>query len=158
MRIMRWLGIAVVVAVALLPLVAFVARFLDGPVGPLLGGPLKAGELQESMISDWSFAADEELIEMELLSQKRSRTTWILVHGRDGFIPCSLTFPPGKSWHHSAVRDGRALLRIRGQRYPVVLERVEDAKLVKDLGYVLRDKYGHGPLGSGGVWYFQFTW
>jgi len=158
MRIMRWIGIAVVGVIALLMLVAFAARYLDGPVGPLPGGPLEAGELQESLISNWSFAADEELIEMQLVSQKRSRTTWILVRGGEAFIPCSLSFPPGKRWHQSALKDGRALLRIRGRRYPVVLERVEDAKLAQALGYVLRAKYGREPLASGGIWYFRFTW
>ena len=158
MRILRVMGLLLLAAVGLLVLVALGARFNDGPVGLFPGGPLQAGLLEEDPVTDWSFATDEETIELQLLSQERSRTTWILVHARDGFIPCSLTFPPGKSWHHSALRDGRALLRIRGQRYPVVLERVEEAKLVKDLGYVLRGKYGHEPLGSGGVWYFRFTW
>jgi hypothetical protein len=158
MRIMRWIAIALVVGVALLALVAFVARYLDGPIGPLPGGPLEAGELHELPISDWSFAADEELIEMQLLSQGRSRTTWFLVREREGFIPCSLSFPPGKSWHQSALRDGRALLRIRGKRYPVVLKRVKDVRLAQELGYVLRAKYGNEPLGSGGIWYFRFTW
>jgi hypothetical protein len=158
MRIMRWVGIAVVGVVALLMLLAFAARFHDGPVGALPGGPLEAGELQESPISDWSFAADQELIEMQLVSQERSRTTWILVRGGAAFIPCSLSFPPGKRWHQNALQDGRALLRIQGLRYPVLLERVEDAKLAQTLGYVLQTKYGRRPSGSGGVWYFRVTW
>jgi hypothetical protein len=158
MRVTRWIVVALVGGVALLTLAAFVARFHDGPLGALPGGPLRAGLLQDSPILDWSFAADEERIEMQLLSQNLSRTTWLLVRDGAAFIPCSLSFPPGKSWHRIAVRDGRALLRIRGRRYTVVLERVEDADLAQKLGYVLRAKYGHEPLGSGGIWYFRVTW
>jgi hypothetical protein len=145
------------VAVGLLVLVALGARFRDGPGGPFPGGPLQAGLLAESPVSDWSFAADEETIELQLLSQVRSRTTWILVRDGAAFIPCNLGFPPAKSWHERAVEDGRAVLRMQGRRYPVTLERIEDAKLAATLGDVLRAKYSGGPPGGDGVWYFRVT-
>jgi hypothetical protein len=157
MRILRIIGLLLVTAVGLLVLVALGARFNDGPVGPFPGGPLQAGLLEEDPVSDWSFATDEETIELQLLSQERSRTIWILVRDGAAFIPCSLRFPPAKSWHQRAVEDGRAALRVQGRRYPVTLARVEDAGLVAELGDVLRRKYGTGPPGEGGAWYFRVT-
>jgi hypothetical protein len=155
MRVLRIIGFLLLAVVGLLVLVALGARFHDGPVGPFPGGPLRAGLLEESRVSDWSFATDEETIELQLLSQERSRTTWILVRDGAAFIPCSLGFPPAKSWHERAVEDGRAVLRIQGRRYPVTLERVDDEELAAALGDVLRGKYGAGPPGAGDAWYFR---
>jgi hypothetical protein len=157
MRILRIIGLLLVAAVGLLVLVALGARFSDGPVGLFPGGPLQAGLLEEDPVTDWSFATDEETIELQLLSQERSRTTWILVRDGAAFIPCSLSFPPAKSWHQRAVEDGRAVIRMQGRRYPVSLDRVEDAELAAALGDVVRGKYGTGPPGEGGAWYFRVT-
>ena len=157
MRILRIIGLLLLAAVGLLVIVALGARFNDGPVGLFPGGPLEAGLLQQEPVSDWSFAIDEETIELQLLSQERSRTVWILVRDGAAFIPCSLSFPPAKSWHERAVEDGHALLRMQGRRYPVTLERIEDAELAVALGEVLRGKYGAGPPGEGGAWYFRVT-
>src|SRR3972149_406859 len=55
------------------------------------------------------------------------RPTWILVHEGQAYVPCSLGFPPGKSWYKQAVVDGRATLRIEGKRYPVTLSKLDDA-------------------------------
>jgi hypothetical protein len=157
MRVIRIIALLLLAAVALLVFVALGARFNDGPIGLFPGGPLEAGPLEEDPVTDWSFATDEETIELQLLSQDRSRTTWILVRGGAAFIPCSLSFPPAKSWHQRAVENGRAVLRMRGRRYPVALERVEDEELAAALGEVVRGKYGTGPPGEGAAWYFRVT-
>ena len=157
MRVLRIAGLLLVAAVVLLVLVALGARFHDGPVGPFPGGPLEAGLLEENPISDWSFATDEETIELQLLSQARSRKTWILVRDGAAFIPCNLGFPPAKSWHERAVEDGRAVLRMQGRRYPVTLERIEDAELAAALEDVLRVKYSGGPPAVSGFWHFRIT-
>jgi hypothetical protein len=157
MRVLRIIGLLLVAIVVLLALVALGARFHDGPVGLFPGGPLEAGLLEEDPISDWSFAADEETIEFQLLAQERSRTVWILVHEGAAFIPCNLGFPPAKSWHERAVEDGRAVLRMRGRRYPVILERIEDAELAAALEDVMRAKYSGGPPAGSGYWHFRIT-
>lgn len=157
MRILGIIGFLLVAIVGLLVLVALGARFHDGPVGPFPGGPLQAGPLEQDPVTDWSSATDEETVELQLLSQERSRTTWILVRDGAAFIPCSLSFPPAKSWHQRAVEDGRAVLRMQGRRYPVTLERVEDEELAAALGDLVREKYGAGPPGKGGTWYFRVT-
>ena len=157
MRVLRIIGLLLVAVVVLMVLVALGARFHDGPVGPFPGGPLQVGLLEEEPVSDWSFAADEETIEFQLLSQARSRTAWILVLDGAAFIPCNLGFPPGKSWHERAVEDGRAVLRMQGRRYPVTLERIEDAELAAALEDVLRAKYSGGPPAGSGFWNFRIA-
>jgi hypothetical protein len=76
----------------------------------------------------------------------------------EDYIPCSLGFPPGKTWHEDAVKDGRAILRIDGRRYPVELAKLE-ASAVQQLEGVLRAeierKYGRPPPTDAGVWIFR---
>jgi hypothetical protein len=157
-RILRIIGWSLVGIVGLLVLLAFGARFHDGPVGLFPGGPLEAGTLEASPVADWGFAQGENTIELQLLSQQRSRTTWILVQDGAAFIPCAIGFPPGKTWHEYAVQDGRALLRIAGRRYPVTLERVEDPTLSAALTERAKEKYGsRTPRSDAGVWFFRVS-
>jgi hypothetical protein len=156
--LLRWLIRIVVALAALVALLFLGARFHDGPLGPVPGGPLEAGEAVSEPVRDWSFAKDVGEIELQLASQQVSRTTWILVHEGVAYVPCSLGFPPGKSWHEEAARNGRALLRIDGRRYPVTLAKLEDAA-VQQLEPVIRAevnrKYGQPPPTEAGVWLFR---
>jgi hypothetical protein len=150
--VFRWfvrLVIALVVGVAALVLVA---RFLDGPIGPIPGGPLHGGTLVVEPVTDWSFAADVEEIELQLDAQSVSRTTWILVHEGRAYIPAAVEFPPGKTWHRAALEDGRATLRIQGRRYPVTLTKVEDEALADAVRGVAEAKYPSRPGGQ--IWLF----
>src|SRR4029434_4165943 len=113
MGLLRLCG-KVLVALVVLGAVGFFApRFVhDGPIGPIPGGPLRSGTLADAPVGDWSFAREVKEIEMQLESQGRSRTTWILVRDGAAWVPCSLGFPPGKTWYEDAQRDGRAILRL----------------------------------------------
>jgi len=157
MRRLSTIAIVFGAVIVLAGLVSLAARQHDGPLGLLPGGPLVAGPMVTQPVRDWSFAAREETVELQLRSQSISRTTWILVHEGAAFVPCSLGFPPGKSWYRFARRDGRAVLRIAGHRYPVDLERVESAVESAALGRVVAAKYGSGPPGDASVWYFRVT-
>ena len=145
MTAVRWLLRIAAVLVALIALAFFGARFHDGPLGLIPGGPLAAGELVAEPVADWSFAKDTGEIELQLASQSRSRTVWFFVLDGKGYVPCSLGFPPGKSWHHQAVVDGRATLRIDGKRYLVTLTKLDDA-VAQQMGEAaraeLQRKYG----------------
>ena len=158
MTALRWLLRLIVGLLALVALLFVGARFHDGPLGPIPGGPLAAGAEVSVPVADWSFAEDIAEIELQLLSETRSRTTWILVHEGQAYVPCSLGFPPGKSWHKQALVDGRATLRIEGRRYPVALTRLDDAA-VQQLESVVRAevarKYGQAPPTEAGVWLFR---
>jgi len=155
MVVVAWLLRILAVAVAALALLFVGARFHDGPLGPIPGGPLVAGELVREPIEDWSFAKDVQEIELQLDSERRSRTVWLLVLENQAFVPCSLGFPPGKSWYRQAALDGRATLRIEGRRHPVTLTRVEDPALGEALRTEAGRKYGRLPPGESEVWVFQ---
>lgn len=133
------------------------ARYHDGPIALIPGGPLVAGELVTAPVADWSFAKDVNEIEMQLAYENSSRTTWILVKGGAAYIPCSLDFPPGKRWYKAADQNGAATVRIQGKLYPVTLVRVKDEAQIKEIGAVALDKYlkGRPPSGPGGVWFFK---
>ena len=154
LRFVRWLLGFVGVVVILVGLLFIAARFHDGPLGLIPGGALQAGAVVSAPVSDWKFA-DVDTIEMQLESQSSSRTTWILVSDGRAFIPASLSFPPGKTWPQHADVDGRATLRIAGQRYPVTLTRVQDEAVRDQLKAVVGKKYRGGPPGEGGVWFFE---
>ena len=155
-RIVKGLVILVVVLVVLIGALFAGARFHDGPLGVIPGGALEAGELVASP-PDWRFAKDVQEVELQLAYEKTSRTTWILVRD-DGtaYIPCNLSFPPGKRWHHAADQNGEAIVRVDGKRYPVTLKRVQDEAQATEVGKVAVAKYPEAPRSAaGGVWFFK---
>ena len=160
MRALRIVGIAAGIAFVGVAVLFFLARFGDGPLGPIPGGPLTSGAWVREPVDDWSFAADLETVELQLTGDDTSRTVWILVReGGDAWIPASLVFPPGKRWHRRAdAGDGHAVLRTGGHRYPVRLVRSEDPEVGADLRELVETKYGAAPPGSEGeasVWFFS---
>ena len=161
MRILRWLGIVVAVLVLAVAGLFLGARFADGPIAVVPGGALRSGDWVETPVSDWGFARDENTIELQLESQDTSRTVWILVHEGRAFIPASLSFPPGKTWHRKALSDGSSILRIGGRRYRVTLEKSEEQAVFPALVSEVGRKYGAGPPGSDAenpqVWFFEVT-
>ncbi|MDP6972739.1 MAG: hypothetical protein QF921_14740 [Pseudomonadales bacterium] len=159
MRVLKWIGITVLVAVLAIGAVLLAAPYSDGPVAMIPGGALQSGELITDPVGDWSFAHQVETIEMQLVADgDRSRTTWILVSGQLAYIPVTTGFPPGKSWHHLAAREGAALVRIAGKRYPVRLTRIEDSAAVAHLDTVNASKYPPAPGSDLGSWYFRLDW
>jgi hypothetical protein len=168
MRILRWLGkfvlrvLVVVVVIAALVLVA--ARFHDGPLGIVAGGPFKSGELVASPPEpDWAFVHDVQTVEFQLLSPERSRTTWILEVDGKIYIPSGyMNTTVGRFWKHwpiEAERDGRAILRVDGKLYPRQLVRIQSGDIVERLTQELARKY-HAPatpatVQSGNLWLFE---
>ena len=153
MRALKWIGGILLGLVAIVGLLFLGARFSDGPIAIIPGGPLVSGELIEHPVGDWSFARSVETIELQLSGENTSRTTWILVHEGRAFIPCSLGFPPGKRWHFRADQDGRAVVRIEDKRYPVMLRRLAESTLEPQLKSIVESKYGGAP-GDSGTWFF----
>ncbi len=184
MRILRWLGIALVALVAVLVAaligIGVVARFSDGPIGPFPGGPLRTGTLVSAPEVDWSFADGRE-IELQLVEPPGSRTTGIMVHEAQLYVPCDLGFMWGrfsgrtrwvlhliyvfKRWHEDALLDGRVVLRIAGKRYERLAVRVSDPELLATLRsqleemaaeWVSPDPLGDAPTdGPRDIWFFR---
>ncbi len=103
---------------------------------------------------DWSFASGQE-IELQLVEPLGSRTTGVMVHKGQLYVPCDLGFmwrrfsgPTRwmlhliwvfKRWHEDALRDGRVVLRIDGKRYERQAVRVTDPDLLAALRLQLEE-------------------
>lgn len=159
MKLLRGLLVTIVALAVGLGLVVVAARYLDGPLWMIAGGPLDTGEWVESQGLDWSFAADLPTLELQLLNPPRSRTVWMIHHAGALYIACGFmenTF--WKQWPHEAFIDGRAVVRIDGRRYPVELVRSTDDRIRKAVLEQAARKYGV-PLDEGedgeSVWVFR---
>jgi hypothetical protein len=165
MRFFRWLAILVAVVVVAIGAVLVAARFHDGPLGIIAGGPFVKGEPVTGPEPDWTFAHDINTVEFQLLSPARSRTTWILEHDGKIYIPCGyMQSTIGRLWKHwpiEAERDGRAILRIGGKLYPRQLVRVQDAAVIAPLTQEISRKYGAPAtpetVTSGSLWLFELA-
>ena len=163
MRIVRGLGIILGLFVLMIVVVLVAARFADGPIVIIAGGPLESGELVTGSEPDWSFVRGVQEIELQLLSPPRSRTTWVLEHDGRIFVPCGyLDSTLGriwKKWPIEAQEDGRALVRIEGKRYERQLARVTDPATFEAVTARIRPKYGVDAKGNSvtddALWIFE---
>lgn len=156
------LAIATVVAAVLIG-----ARFADGPLEMIAGGPFTSGELQSKPPADWSFMRDVETIEFQSLEPPRSRTVWVLAHEGRMFIPCGYMNSTWgriwKQWPVEAERDGRIITRIDGKLYNQNLVRIQDGPILEPLLAEMSRKYAGGQLipvevvTSGAFWFFEVT-
>ena len=147
--------------------VVVAARFSDGPIAIVAGGPFTSGELVTGPEPDWSFVRDVREVEFQLLDPPRSRTTWILAHDGKAYIPCGfMTSWWGrlwKQWPHEAERDPRIVLRIGDALYERELVRVHEGPVVPALLAELGRKYAGGrqiPLeavSSGELWLYELA-
>ncbi len=143
------------------------ARFADGPVAIIAGGPFTSGELVTGPEPDWSFVHDIREVEFQLVDPPRSRTTWILEREGRIYIPCGyMTTTWGriwKQWPIEALEDGRTILRIGDKLYERELVRIEEGPLVAPLTAELRRKYLRGAdirpeaVTSGYLWLFELA-
>jgi hypothetical protein len=153
--------------VVLIVVVMIGARFADGPVAIIAGGPFTSGELVTGPEPDWSFIRNVQEVEFQLEEPPRSRTTWILDHGGKIYIPSGyMTTPWGKiwkKWPFEALEDGRAVLRVGDKLYERKLVRVEQGPELAPLLAQLSQKYmGGGDVGpeavsSGYLWIFELA-
>ncbi len=153
--------------VLLLVLAVIGARFADGPIAIIAGGPFTSGKLVTGPEPDWSFARDIQEVEFQLVDPPRSRTTWILEHEGRIYIPCGyMTTSWGKIWKQwpiEALKDGRAILRIGDKLYERELVRIEEGPLTASLTAELGRKYpvageiGPEAVTSGYLWLFELA-
>lgn len=141
------------------------ARFSDGPLAMIAGGPFTSGEPYSGPEPDWQFVRDVETVEFQLLQPARSRTTWIVEHDGRVFIPCGYMDTAWgrlwKQWPIEAEQDGRALLRVADTLYPRALRRVQDGPLVAPVVAELNRKYPiqatPEAVAAGSLWLFELT-
>ena len=165
--VLRILGVAFAVLLISIAGLAVGARFHDGPIAIVAGGPFESGELATGPEPDWSFVHEVREVEFQLLDPPRSRTTWILDHEGKAYIPCGyMTTWWGrlwKRWPHEAAKDPRILLRIDGKLYPRRLVRIEEGPVVEPLLAELSRKYAGGSeipmdaVTSGYLWLYELA-
>ena len=141
------------------------ARFADGPLEIIAGGPFTSGELQLETPDDWSFVSDVQTIEFQSLEPPRSRTVWVLTHEGRLFIPCGYMDTTWgriwKQWPIEADRDGRIITRIDGKLYNQNLVRLREGPMLAPLLAQLSRKYMGGQpipveaVTSGSLWLFE---
>ncbi len=155
-------------SLVLLIVVALIgARFADGPIAIIAGGPFTSGKLVTGPEPDWSFVRGIQEVEFQLVDPPRSRTTWILEHEGKIYIPCGyMTTAWGKIWKQwpiEALEDGRAILRVGDKLYERDLVRIEDGPLLAPLTAELSRKYAGGAsigpeaVTSGYLWLFELA-
>lgn len=160
---LRFLAAVALLAAVIIGALVVLARFADGPVAIVPGGPFQSGELHTGPEPDWAFLADRETVEFQLVNPARSRTAWILEHDGRLFIPCGYMQSTWgrlwKQWPKEAEQDGRALLRVDGTLYPRELIRVRDGPSVEPVVKRLNRKYGMDAtveaVRSGALWLFE---
>jgi len=167
---MRWLLRLVLALVLLIAAIGIGARFADGPLAIVAGGPFRSGERVTGPEPDWSFVHDVSEVQIQLESPARSRTTWVVEVGGKAYIPCgymdSWWGRLWKQWPHQAERDGRALLRVDGRVYERTLVRVKSGPEIEPIVAELARKYfgADAPAGdavervrSGSLWLFELA-
>ncbi|HTO07132.1 MAG TPA: hypothetical protein VMR86_08750 [Myxococcota bacterium] len=175
----------VVLAVVVFAPGLFIAHKLsDGPMGPISGGPLRAGPLVTDPNVDWAAALAAQRpgqgIELELVATGESRTVGAFAHDNALYVPCDLGFlwrrTPNagmrfmggliysvKHWNHDAEKDGRVVLRIDGKRYERQAVRVTDPELLAALRQHTEEgverffgaRLAPGPADPDAIWFFR---
>ena len=87
MKVLKSLGAVAGALVLVVIAVLLGARFADGPLEIIAGGPFSTGERHTGAEPDWRFVADIPTVEFQLLEPARSRTTWIIEHEGRIYIP-----------------------------------------------------------------------
>ncbi|MCY3793869.1 MAG: hypothetical protein OXG51_05765 [Gammaproteobacteria bacterium] len=168
MKLFAKIALGMVLAItAAVAAVLIGARFADGPLEIIAGGPFSTGELQSTAPVDWSFVRDIETIEFQSLEPPRSRTVWVLAHEGRMFIPCGYMNSTWgriwKQWPVEAERDGRIITRIDGKLYNQNLVRIQDGPILEPLLAEMSRKYAGGQpipvevVTSGAFWFFEVT-
>jgi hypothetical protein len=158
MTLLRGLGIALLALLVAAGIVLVGARFADGPLGPIPGGPLAAGERLDAARVDWSFARDARELELQLVEPARSRTTWLVVHDGVLYVPAGYMRSGTKRWPQQALRDGRVVLRVEGRLVERQAVRVTDPEVREAVVAQLLEKYELPPgegTGPDDLWIFR---
>ena len=141
-RLARWLAIWLAAGVLLLVVIAFAARWHDGPLGPFPGGAM-TGELVAAPVADWGtlLPGNTDMgrrIEVQVSPDApRAVTTGYIV--RDGKLYVPALLAARKTWPALALADDRVVVRIAGKLYPLRAVRVTDPAELAPLALALEE-------------------
>src|SRR5262245_50826069 len=142
LRVLRWVGVALLLGAVGFAALFVGARFHDGPIGPFKGGPFRAGEPAPAP-ADWSVDTAANTLELEVSGAGVSVTTWLAVLDGALFVPCGLC--ESKRWAQEVLRDGDVRVRLDGKLYALRATRVLDPATLARVAPVLADKYHSRP-------------
>jgi hypothetical protein len=140
-------------------------RQADGPLRLFAGGELRSGPLMVAPEPDWAFTEEIDTIEFQLVEPPTSRRVWISHYdGKIYLITGGMDTLSGRlwfSWPHDAERDGRAVIRVDGVRYPRMLRRIRSGAEIDGVVDALREKYedttSREDIESGVAWLFEMA-
>ncbi len=160
--------LTIVTCLLLIPATAVVTaavkqRFADGPNRFFSGGPLIAGDMYTGSEPHWGFVNDITTIELQLVEPPRSRRIWTVEHKDKLYVWSGYMGTTvgrwWKGWPPQAERDGRAVLRIDGQRYERQLVRITSGDVLDGICKAITDKYPsrttRASVEAGDVWLFE---
>lgn len=163
-------GLQVIGILILIPVVAFATlalrhRGADGPSMLFNGGELVSGELYAGAEPDWSFTREVGTIELQLNGPMNSRLIWIVEsEGKAYVVSGYMNSFLGRLWKHWAVqadKDGRAVIRVNGVRYPRQLVRIEQGEALDGVAAALTRKYNspttRAAIEAGDTWVFELA-
>lgn len=163
-KFLRWTGIFLLAVLLIAAAFLTYARFHDGPLEIVTGGPFSTGELTPTPDS-WDFIKERDVIEFQTLTPARSRTVWLGVHDERLFIVSGyMNSGIGAIWKHWPYylqEDDRVILRIDGKLYEQRLERIMEGPVVVPVLAEFNRKYGTGEptspetVTSGDTWMFE---
>ena len=116
----------VLTAVAVVPVAAFLYWFFSCPCDRTPGGYL-LGAAAEAPVSDWSFANDITLCQIQIragILPHSNNLNCMATDEGDLYLSCSQCAT--KRWSNAVLEDGTARIRLNGTVYPVNLTRVLD--------------------------------
>jgi hypothetical protein len=171
-KVLSVAGVLVLMPVVVLGTLLVTSGFSDGPSLVFGGGPLEAGELVTGPEPDWGFVRDIPTIELQLLDPPRSRLVFVLEHeGKAYVVSGYMSTGLGRLWKRwpvQAERDGRAVIRIDGERYERTLERIMTGPAAVGVAAELARKYGSSvtpeaiaagetAIAAGETWVFELA-
>lgn len=140
------------------------ARFHDGPLQIISGGPFTTGDLTPTPAS-WEFLRDRQTLQFQTLQPARSRTVWLGVYqGRLFIVSGYMNTGIGSLWKHWPYYledDNRIIVRVDGKLYEQRLQRVMAGPEIVPVLQEFNRKYGSGEatspetVTSGDTWMFE---
>jgi len=138
-KLLRWIALALGALLSAGIIAWLGARFHDGPLGPVPGGPMDGVIVTDAAV-DWSFATDLQTLALQTSNPPRSRSVWLVVHEGALYVPAGSSV--AEQWPHELAGDPVVLLRIEERLYLRRAVRVGDPALRTLLWERVASKYG----------------
>jgi hypothetical protein len=151
----RFLALAVVALLLGSAVIAVLARFADGPVGPFPGGRLR-GDVEATGAGWAESLAGVDSLELQVNTDApRSVRVWFVVYGDVVYVPSA--WAARKQWPAEVEQDPHVVVRANGHLYERSATRVADPNLVDGLLDAVADKYGAPRGDPDSTWFFRLN-